>query len=99
MASRGVDVVDCYIINGHHGAGKSSTIRALTGVRNEENSWPILMVGGTVIDAHIFVRSASEGTPFLPKAVISRVGKASHVFLPLRTNAHNGCPDVNGYIQ
>jgi energy-coupling factor transporter ATP-binding protein EcfA2 len=88
-----------YLILGDSGAGKSRTIRALTGIRVSSDV-DISLIDGTRIRPWIWMRAAQE-IEHDTAAIINdiRPYEAETYVLPLRIDAAYECPNAKAYID
>lgn len=88
-----------YIIIGHGACGKSSLVRALTGIYRGASRL-IRSVNGTDTRFAIWVRSRQE-VGFQPKKVLKDVNSCNekHILLTLRFESYNNCPEGKEYVD
>ncbi|MCW8898116.1 MAG: hypothetical protein OQJ96_05905 [Flavobacteriales bacterium] len=89
-----------YIIIGHGACGKSSLVRALTGIYSGGAIRFIRSVNGTDTKFAIWVRSRQE-VGDKPAKVLEDVknNKETNVLLTLRFGEYNRCPEAKEYVD
>lgn len=91
-----------YIIIGHGACGKSSLVRALTGIYRGASR--LIRVGNEKnfedLQFAIWVRSRQE-VGFQPKKVLKDVNSCdeTHILLTLRFGKYNDCPEAKEYVD
>jgi hypothetical protein len=94
-------MVDVWAVIGNQNAGKTSTIRALTGVPGKRRTWDVAYsANGPSIPTYVHPQALQEGK-IAPAAFIADVKKAkvSRVIVALRLKAARGQPDAQGYLS
>ena len=93
-------MVDCYLLIGDGSVGKSATVRALTGIRVQEQAWPVRYADG-VHKTFVLMRSAQEGSPTLPSNLIADIlsSGSQRALITLRFAPFNSAPSANDYIS
>ena len=100
-----------YAILGESNTGKSSTVRALTGVTMQYDTWTVATTPPTGnIDVYVEIKALQESN-IQPQDFVKKIAdldqflitKGHHtvnnILIPLRISAVNGCPDGAVYLQ
>ena len=100
---------DVYVVLGGSNMRKSSTVRALTGVPMQYDTWMVETTTGS-IDVYVQIKALQEAEITPPDFVnkIANVNQyrnklgyspVSNILIPLRISAVNGFPDGAVYLQ